>query len=237
MLYTKRKGSYIHFWFIFTRICNIIFCDGWSWLAVFCTDTILLDSVLILTGCYFSTTGLSLTLHRLVVCHCVRLSQLCGFLPAPQVPGDVLAAYWRCTGGLLWRNPNNETVSCMKSNSKHDTLVQCWVNFGPASQTVAQHSTNIGSLFPICMESNPNIQGEIAHRFWSDVQHILTAFQQHSQCLCLLYVWFLQRTRYSRLEQCWASVVDYISTLSQHWVNALWLLVETMPCVVLQLRV
>ena len=33
---------------------------------------------------------------------------------------------------------------------KHETCGQCWCNVGPASQTVAQHYTSIGSTSPAC---------------------------------------------------------------------------------------
>ena len=40
------------------------------------------------------------------------------------------------------------------SRCKHETLTRCWCDVGPASQTVDQHQSNIGSMF--CYYRNDN---------------------------------------------------------------------------------
>ena len=36
---------------------------------------------------------------------------------------------------------------------KHETLTQCWANFGPPSATLAQHQTSTGSTLRVCWVS------------------------------------------------------------------------------------
>ena len=43
-------------------------------------------------------------------------------------------------GPACWQSPHR----------KHGTLSQCWFDVGPKSQTLGQHQTNIGSLYPSC---------------------------------------------------------------------------------------
>ena len=67
-------------------------------------------------------------------------------------------------------------------SSKHDTLTQCWTNVGPASQTVAKHWSNIGTMSRVFwymsnvifldrLHSRINIQPDpkkiASKRFWS----------------------------------------------------------------------
>ena len=41
----------------------------------------------------------------------------------------------------IYKCMNGENVTKIR---KHEMVFQCWFNVGPASQTVAQHSTSIG---------------------------------------------------------------------------------------------
>ena len=41
---------------------------------------------------------------------------------------------------------------------RHETLTQCWFNVGPASATLAQHLSNIGSMF-MCKWGSPTYHG------------------------------------------------------------------------------
>ena len=50
------------------------------------------------------------------------------------------------TSGQVWAGTS------IPIPGKHETSTQCWTNVGPASWTVAQHWTNIGSMFPVCWE-------------------------------------------------------------------------------------
>ena len=37
---------------------------------------------------------------------------------------------------------------------KHETLIQCWFNVGPALQTLVQHETSTGSMLNVCWGSS-----------------------------------------------------------------------------------
>ena len=45
----------------------------------------------------------------------------------------------------MWPVNNNYGRGCLQHPTKHETLVQCWFDVVPASQTEGQHDTNIGS--------------------------------------------------------------------------------------------
>ena len=45
--------------------------------------------------------------------------------------------------------PNSQHADGQVEISQHDTLTQCWINVGPSSVTLAQHWTNIGSVYRV----------------------------------------------------------------------------------------
>ena len=61
--------------------------------------------------------------------------------------------------------------------SKHETSSQCWFNVGPASQTVDQHKTKIGSMSHLCWSTDPNT----FHRGPSYVQTSLGLVQKFTR--------------------------------------------------------
>ena len=86
--------------------------------------------------------------------------------------------------------------------SKHETLNQYWFHVGPASQTVAQHETSIGSTFRVCWvtlnvhflsffsaEKNEMSLHTKFHNF-DNLQWICNSFS--IVCICHLYLRNLQ---------------------------------------------
>ena len=52
---------------------------------------------------------------------------------------------------ILFSSRFNLHASCIATKpSKHDTWIRCWINVGPASQTLAQHWSNIVSMCRVC---------------------------------------------------------------------------------------
>ena len=54
---------------------------------------------------------------------------------------------------LWWLTGLTGALIYQTFNDKHETLIQCWFNVGPASETVGQHLINIGSASGVCGES------------------------------------------------------------------------------------
>ena len=46
---------------------------------------------------------------------------------------------------------------CGQLPSKHVTLVHCWFNVGPSSSTLAQHWTNNGPAYRVCLEGHASV--------------------------------------------------------------------------------
>ena len=46
---------------------------------------------------------------------------------------------------------HGSTDTDLKRLNRHDALIHCWFNVGPASTTLAQHSTNNGSTYRFCL--------------------------------------------------------------------------------------
>ena len=81
------------------------------------------------------------------------------------------------TGTYVSKSLANCSFHCQPVSGKHDTLTQCWLNVGPASQTMVQHWTIIGSVYRVywawCNQStikNSNKRHFQSHRSkWSYV--------------------------------------------------------------------
>ena len=62
-----------------------------------------------------------------------------------------------------------------------DTLAQCWFNVGPASQTMVQHLTNIGSVYRAdWVASSYWSRGEFIHLV--DIQQVLFNINYNLSC-------------------------------------------------------
>ena len=55
----------------------------------------------------------------------------------------------------------------VSSHHKHETLTQCWVDVGPASETTGQHQPNIGPTSRVCSQ-----QTKALNLWWLNVEHL-----------------------------------------------------------------
>ena len=56
--------------------------------------------------------------------------------------------------------------------SKHETLTQCWSNYGPPSAMLAQHKTSTGSTPHVCWAAGQAVQADtdpVSGKCWASV--------------------------------------------------------------------
>ena len=60
---------------------------------------------------------------------------------------------WHWSAGLSVQSRQLNKGQLMKTPSQHDTLARCWVNVGPSSKTMGQHSSNIRLTSRVCWDT------------------------------------------------------------------------------------
>ena len=113
-----------------------------------------------------------------------------------------VTVFWLCRPQYrMWLTPHPTRVPHHQplygvQPSKHETWIQCWINVGPPSATLAQHWSNIGSMsrerarnpihvlcaWQTCMETSSDVSLEITVVAYSSLQNRNGGSAHHWTC-------------------------------------------------------